>query len=814
MYKKIDFKKFLAAVEKPSRYINHEINSYKVYPKKETINFCLAFPDVYEIGISHLGLKILYSILNSENDCIADRVYTPWPDFGKILQENNLPLFGVESQVALKEFDFLGFTLQSELTFTNILYLLELAQIPLFAKDRPYDFPIIIAGGPAGNNPLPLIKFIDIFVIGDAEDAIIDIKNSYKKNKNRTSFLKDVSKIQGVYVPSIEQEEVHIRKNMDFDNLLKKHTNQLITWQQATHDRYVAEIMRGCTRGCRFCHAGYFYRPTREIDPKIISDLILEQVEKYGWREIALTSLSSSDYSQIKPLLLYLHENLNSSKTKLSLPSLRVDSLDDELISLLNKFGRKNMTIAPEAGSQRLRDIINKNISEKEILDGVKIAADNNWKTIKLYFMIGLPFELEDDIDEIIKLVEKIIRITKKKIKINITISPFVPKPFTPFQWAEMLSKEKILARASRIKRTLRKHRFVKISYHEPDSSILEGIISRGDSKIGDLIFEAYKNGAKFDGWNEFFDIEYWHKAQETIGIEPSYYLGERDIDQQLPWEFIKIGINKKFLISEWKKAKDIVKTEDCRDGKCSDCGVCDFSEIKNIFSKNEITVSNKKSKKIVQSEFFHYRVTYEKSDWLQYISHLDLLRMIHRVLSSAKIPLAFSQGYNPHPKVAFGPPLPIGVQGLNEFFDVSLYQEMDSAKLLKTIKESFKDILPIKNISRLHTKKERNMNLFQFEEFLIQFNSFDSTSIKEKLLDFQNAESWAFERIRKSKRQKVNLKSVIMDIQLHKDKLFISKKFVGANLFNILESIFGIIRTESGELEIIRLGLKKELTK
>ncbi|MFO7896180.1 MAG: TIGR03960 family B12-binding radical SAM protein, partial [Candidatus Cloacimonadales bacterium] len=544
-FQPVKYDHLLASVLKPSRYINNEIYSRYNLPSEDKLNFCLAYPDVYEVGFSHLGIKILYSILNKLPHATADRVYAPWPDFGKLLQENTLPLFALESEAALKDFDVLGFTLQSELTYTNILYMLQLSDIPLWQKERGESDPIILGGGPCATNPEAIADFFDAFLIGDGEEAIVEIYEVLlaQKSASRSQKLLKLAEIRGVYVPSLYQQvgnqivpidsapaKISARKFMDFDNLEKKYTDQLVPWLQPTHERYVAEAMRGCTRGCRFCHAGIFYRPFRERDPQQMLDQLLAEVKKSGWDEAALTSLSTSDYSCIKPVLIDLYEKLQATNSSLSLPSLRVDTIDDEISKLLNAMRQTGLTIAPEAGSQRLRNIINKTINEDDIMQSVQTCLDNNWRLIKLYFMIGLPFETEEDIDAIIDLIKKIIALAGKRLQINVTISPFVPKSHTPFQWAGLGEREELIRKATKIKFCFSKQNFVKIKYHDVESLLLEAVIGRGDRSISQLIFQAYQKDALYDGWQEYFDFARWQSAATELELDLDAYVKPKEL--------------------------------------------------------------------------------------------------------------------------------------------------------------------------------------------------------------------------------------------------------------------------------------------
>ncbi len=806
-YRKIQFTHLLPSVLKPARYIDQELNSLNKTPSKTTVNFCLAFPDLYEVGFSHLGLKILYSILNRESDAMADRVYCPWPDFGKLLQEENLPLFGIESSVVLKDFDVIGFTLQSELTFTNVLYMLDLSQIPLRSKDRIESDPLILGGGPCAANPIQMSQFFDAFLIGDGEDAILEIKDCLKQNKNnsRKEKLKALQKIEGVFVPDLQKTGMKIkaRKFMDFDNPDKMHTDQLVPWVMPTHYRYVSEIMRGCSRGCRFCAAGYFYRPVRERDASQLVENLIKEVNKYGWQEAALTSLSSSDYSCIKPLLQEIYSKME--KASLSLPSLRADSIDDELTMLMNAMRQTGLTVAPEAGSQRLRNIINKNITEEEILVSVETALKNGWQIIKFYFMIGLPHETEEDIQAIIDLIFKITRISGKRLQINVTISPFVPKPFTPFQWAAMENKDDLIHKAKWIKNAFSKYRFIKIKYHEVDSSFLECVIGRGDEKVGELIWQAYRNGVFFDGWSEHFDFARWQQAAEDIGLNWKDYTDQIHLDAVLVWHDIDLGISEKFLKAEWQRAEKENTLSDCRDGNCNGCGLC-VGEIQPKYTK-PIEPKPIEFKEIINDNRpnIHYRGFFSKMGKLSYVTNLDLVRMIYNMFRATDLPISYSQGYNVRPMVSFGPPLSLGVQGKNEYFDFVLKELTDTEYLFDTLNKSIPRALQLKDIVLLTDKKMRAMEYYKYEEVTVKPPAEYFDRFQAKTAEFQEVDEFLFSRIRKGREQTRDLKPLIKKIEWNCAQLSVVKTVVGASIFDVLEHVYQIERYETNRFEIVR---------
>ncbi len=816
-YQTIDFFHLLPAVQKPSRYINSEINSSHKRPQAETVNFCLAFPDSYEVGFSNLGLKILYSIINNCDDAMSDRVYAPWTDFGDLMKEHNVPLFGVESRVALSDFDIVGFTLQSELTYTNILYMLELSGIPLLSNERSENDPLVIAGGPGSAYPEALSIFFDAFVIGDGEEVILEIKNLLKEHKKaswkREKLLSQLHDIKGVYVPlSGCSSHIKARKYHKFstESHLK---NQLISWQQVTHDRYVNEIMRGCSRGCRFCFAGMFYRPVREKKYETILEEVVDEVRKSGWEEVGLLSLSSADYSQIKTLLLALSPLMRECNTDVNLPSLRVDSIDDNIIKLLDSMRQTGVTIAPEAGSQRLRDIINKDITEEQILQLVEIAVQNNWKILKLYFMIGLPLETNEDIEEIIALVEKIIYRSKNRLKINITLSPFIPKPHTPFQWEKMTDRETLLSRIYQIKNKFSRNKSIKIKYHDVENSLLECVLGRGDEKVGELLLAVNKKGARFDGWDEHFRFDKWAEAANEIGLDFDDYCKEIPLDDKLTWDHIDIGIKKSFLLEELSRAKDCKLTYDCRSSECTGCGVCndksqpDLQEDKtDLIEVNRVLslLENSDDDKNLQRVAYRYRIHYAKKNELKFVAYLDMLRMIHRIMKATELPILYTRGFNKHPKIDFCSPLSVGVAGANEFFEIELALPVDKKKVFGVLPKIHN--IEWKGVYQTDLDDVAPKTDYLYEHLVVE----PAASLRKDFIEAVNKYNNAAEWIITKKNKEINLKEKLIRLSINESgsRLTILKPISGANIFDIVLGIFGIEREQTGYLDIFRAGL------
>jgi radical SAM family uncharacterized protein len=595
--------RILLQVEKPARYIGNEVNA--IYKNKEevAIRFALCFPDVYDIGMSHLGLSILYNLLNQREDLWCERVFSPWVDLDRIMEEENLPLFALESQEPIKTFDFIGITIQYEMCYTNILRVLDLAQIPLLSKDRTDEHPLVCAGGPCVYNPEPISNFIDFFYIGEGEVQLDALMDAYKRHREdggtKKAFLEIAATFEGIYVPAFY--EVTYNEDGTIEQFLPKHPNAksavkkvimidmtgsrypmkpIVPYIQTVHDRVVLELFRGCARGCRFCQAGIIYRPVREKDLETLKEQAIEIVKNTGHDEISLISLSSSDYSHLNDLASHLIEAPELAHVNLSLPSLRIDDFSIELMSKVQDVRKSSLTFAPEAGSQRMRDVINKNISEEDILKGAYEAFMGGWNRVKMYFMLGLPTETEEDVLAIAKLGQDIVNqwftmpgdMRKQRLQIVLSTSFFIPKPFTPFQWMGQASSDAFLEKSRLINRNINKKN-IKYNSHDADTSRIEGVLARGDRKLNDVILKVYKKGARYDAWSEHFDVALWNEAFAELGMDSAFYNERtRELEEILPWDFIDVGVKKSFLHDEFLRASQGETTVNCMEG-CTNCG-------------------------------------------------------------------------------------------------------------------------------------------------------------------------------------------------------------------------------------------------
>lgn len=600
------------AVEKPARYIGGEINMIKKDLSEIDIRFCMCFPDVYEIGMSHLGIQILYDMFNKRQDTYCERTYSPWVDLDKIMREKHIPLFAMESQDPVKKFDFLGITLQYEMCYTNVLQILDLAQIPLIAAERRREDPIVIGGGPCTYNPEPIADFFDIFYIGEGETVYDELLDTYKEWKpsgeSREEFLRRAAQIPGLYVPQFYEVTYHqdntiasfvptvpeaperIVKQVECDMSDTCYPEKpLVPYIKVTQDRVVLEIQRGCIRGCRFCQAGMIYRPIRPRSLDFLKRKAREMLAATGHDEISLSSLSSSDYEELPELVYWLIDEFRDKGVNISLPSLRIDAFALDVMSRVQDIRKSSLTFAPEAGSQRMRDVINKGLTEEEILSGAADAFRGGWNRVKLYFMLGLPGETDEDIEAIAVLSDKIARLYYETVpkqerqgRVNIVTSTsiFVPKPFTPFQWAPMVSREysakKRLFLLDKVRGQLN-GKSIKYNCHDADVSELEGVFARGDRRLGNVILQAYKEGCIYDAWSEYFRCDVWKKAFEDNGIDMDFYTKrQRGEDEIFPWDFIDIGVTKRFLLQEYRRSLEGTVTPNCRE-KCAGCGAAGF---------------------------------------------------------------------------------------------------------------------------------------------------------------------------------------------------------------------------------------------
>jgi len=825
----------LPLIEQPSRYLGSEINTIKKDHSKVKLRFALAFPDLYEIGTSHFGLQILYHILNLHHEIAAERVFAPGTDMEAHLKSSGIPIMSLESHKPLDQFDIIGFSLLYELNYTNILTMLELANIPLFARQRGVSHPFVIAGGPCTCNPEPVADFFDAIVVGDGENVIIKMSHAWLTWKtsgksDKETLLRMWSHIEGVYIPVFFKPKYDengfqtlVPGFSDYKTVKRAIVNDLnnavfpdapiIPYGKPVHDRLRIEVSRGCTRGCRFCQAGMIYRPVRERSLETLLSLSDACVASTGYEDMSLLSLSTGDYECIVPLMERLMARYKSRRIAVSLPSLRAGTLSPALMQLVKRVRKTGFTIAPEAGSQRLRDVINKNITKKEIADTVRDAFGLGWRVIKLYFMVGLPTENDNDLQAIVDLVKMLRKIkgsNGQRGTLNVSVATFIPKSHTPFQWSSQISLTESKQKIRRLQKNL-KMPGIQFKFQNPEASMLEGLWARGDRSLGRLLLNAYRKGCKFDGWSDKFNYQLWQEAFCDESVDIDFYTTRlRDTTEPLPWDHIDTGVTKDFLKSELLKAEHGEYTVDCRSGDCNSCGVCDFEIIEpKVFDIcEEGTVKIFSADDVKETFYKTLKISFSKRGQAKYFGHLEQVKIFLRAIQRAGIPVKFSAGFHPKPKISFEDPLPIGLESLNEIFYLSVRG----------------DVKPKNIIDRLNKHLPRGLSVFHCQlapaKSLCKASMSSTYMVTKKDGFFDAKELKCFVKRRelvvtragpKGKIKTIDLKEMVLKIELSApNRLKMTLRTEPGRTvrpFEVVEKIFSLSGEEIKQAAIVKLS-------
>lgn len=853
----------LQRVEKPTRYTGGEWN--QIVKENAKLRFALAMADVYEVGMSNLGLKILYECLNRETDMAAERVYAPWLDMEEEMRRIDVPLYSLETFTPLKAFDLVGFSLQYELLYTTMLNMLDLAHIPIWRHERTLDDPFIVGGGPCVYNAEPIADFFDLFILGDGEETVVEVARlallwkEEGRTGGRAGFLERAAKIEGVYVPSLYEVSYH--EDGTFQGIRPLHENaQPIVYRRVmkdldcaifpsapilpnltvVHDRIMLELFRGCTRGCRFCQAGMAYRPVRERREEHLREMAREMLDKTGYQEMSLTSLSSADYSSLSRLVDHLLADARGEEVSFSLPSLRIDSFSIDLAHKLQQVRKSGLTFAPEAGTQRLRDVINKGVTEDDLLTSVDAAFRQGWKQVKLYFMMGLPTERDEDILGIATLAKKVVdRYYEVKgrrgAKVTISVSCFVPKPYTPFQWFGQISQGEFERRQKLLKDAIT-DRAITFNYHDARASVLEGALARGDRRLSAVIYEAWKAGAKFDGWSDRFQQETWLKAFEMSYIDPTFYSErERGDDEVFPWEHTSPGVSREFLRRERQKAYEACLTADCRRGACSACGVCPTLGVEVVDYLDE-TLSKRdeetdkthdsvtewqdkasdaeherKPDKTLDAKrkapkTYTYRAEITKGEPLRYVSHLDYAELFIRAIRRAKLPAAYTEGFHPHLKVAFASALALGTTSRAEYMDFELTKPLSQVEVFERLRRVLPKGADVLRLRHYEGKAKALMAVCDMAHYHISVPYMgDETLLQDALRRYEstNSKDVIYQRITPKKKRDIKVKDLVSHIEGHikdgmlelsiKTRIYPSGSIKASEVLDVLATAFSL---------------------